>query len=90
MDVCVFCGFQTWGSGKGDKKTFGYDKKTSPDYMCISGADNGAIAALFQMPWIVSKNTQGAWSGNIYAKSVTINTGDIKNGYCYVALIKSS
>lgn len=79
----VFCGFQTWGSGKGDKKTFGYDKKKSPDYLCVSGADNGAIAALFQMPWIVSKNTQGAWEGNIYAKSVTINTGDIKNGYCY-------
>lgn len=79
----VFCGFQTWGSGKGDKKTFGYDKKKSPDYMCISGADNGAIAALYQMPWIVNKNSQGAWEGNIYAHSVTINTGDIKNGYCY-------
>ena len=79
----VFCGFQTWGSGKGDKKTFGYDKKKSPDYLCVSGADNGAIAALFQMPWIVSKNGQGAWEGNIYAHSVTINTGDIKNGYCY-------
>lgn len=79
----VFCGFQTWGSGKGDKKTFGYDKKKSPDYMCISGADNGAIAALYQMPWIVSKNSQGAWEGNIYPHSVTINTGDIKNGYCY-------
>lgn len=79
----AFCGFQTWGSGKGDKKTFGYDKKKSPDYMCISGADNGAVAALYQMPWIVSKNTQGAWEGNIYPKSVTINTGDIKNGYCY-------
>ena len=81
----VFCGFQTWGSGKGDKKTFGYDKKKSPDYLCVSGADNAAIAALFQMPWIVSKNAQGAWEGNIYAKSVTINTGDIKNGYCYKA-----
>ncbi len=79
----VFCGFQTWGSGKGDKKTFGYDKKKSPDYLCVSGADNGAIAALYQMPWIVRKNAQGAWEGNIYAKSVTINTGDIKNGYCY-------
>lgn len=79
----VFCGFQTWGSGKGDKKTFGYDKKKSPGYMCISGADNGAIAALFQMPWIVNKDAQGAWSGNIYPKSVTINTGDVKNGYCY-------
>lgn len=78
-----FCGFQTWGSGKGDKKTFGYDKKQSPDYMCISGADNGAIAALYQMPWIVEKNADGAWTGNIYAHSVTINTGDIKNGYCY-------
>lgn len=79
----VFCGFQTWGSGKGDKKTFGYDKKKSPDYMCVSGADNGSIAALFQMPWVVNKNAQGAWEGNIYAHSVTINTGDIKNGYCY-------
>lgn len=79
----VFCGFQTWGSGKGDKKTFGYDKKKSPGYMCVSGADNGAIAALFQMPWIVSKDERGAWSGNVYAKSVTINTGDVKNGYCY-------
>ena len=81
----IFCGFQTWGSGKGDKKTFGYDKKKHPDYMCVSGADNGAIAALFQMPWVVNKNAQGAWEGNIYPKSVTINTGDIKNGYCYKA-----
>jgi hypothetical protein len=79
----IFCGFQTWGSGKGDKKTFGYDKKKSPGYLCISGADNGAIAALFQMPWNVSQNADGAWEGNIYAKSVTINTGDVKNGYCY-------
>lgn len=81
----VFCGFQTWGSGKGDKKTFGYDKKKQPDYCCVSGADNGSIAALFQMPWIVDKNEDGAWEGNIYAKSVTINTGDVKNGYCYKA-----
>lgn len=79
----VFCGFQTWGSGKGDKKTFGYDKKKSPGYLCVSGADNGAVAALYQMPWDVSMNTQGAWEGNIYPKSVTINTGDVKNGYCY-------
>lgn len=79
----VFCGMQTWGSGKGDKKTFGYDKKTSPDYMCVSGADNGAIAALFQMPWQVSKKADGTWGGNLYASSVTINTGDTKNGYCY-------
>ena len=79
----MFCGFQTWGSGKGDKKTFGYDKKKSPGYLCVSGADNGAIAALYQMPWVVQQNSQGAWEGNIYAHSVTINTGDIKNGYCY-------
>lgn len=51
--------------------------------MCVSGADNGAIAALYQMPWVVQQNSQGAWEGNIYAHSVTINTGDIKNGYCY-------
>lgn len=81
----VFCGFQTWGSGKGDKHTFGYDNKNHPEYMCVSGADNGSTAALFQMPWVVSKNARGAWEGNIYPKSVIINTGDTKNGYCYKA-----
>ena len=25
----IFCGFQTWGSGKGDKQTFGYDKRNT-------------------------------------------------------------
>lgn len=80
----VFCGFNTWGSAKGDKKTFGYNKSSSPGYMCISGADNGSKSALFQMPWIVSKGPDGIWSGNIFPASVTLNTGSVKNGYCYM------
>ena len=79
----VFCGFQTWGSAKGDKKTFGFDKKKSPGYMCISGADNGSILALYQIPIIVQEQSNGLWTGNISYQQVTINTGDKKNGYCY-------
>lgn len=79
----VFCGFQTWGSSKGDKKTFGYDKKKSPGYMCVSGADNGSILALYQIPIIMQEQPNGLWSGNISYQQVTINTGDKKNGYCY-------
>lgn len=63
----VFCGFQTWGSGKGDKQTFGYHKKDDCGYLCVSGADNDKILTLFQMPW---------------NEDIVFNIGS-KSGYCY-------
>ena len=63
----VFCGFQTWGSGKGDKQTFGYHKKDDCGYLCVSGADNDKILTLFQMPW---------------NEDIVFNIG-AKSGYCY-------
>lgn len=47
----VFYGLVTFGPGKGDKPTFGYDKNVFPDYLMIEGSDNGAVLTLHQVPW---------------------------------------
>lgn len=46
-----FCGLYTYGAGKGDKPTFGYDKKAFPDYVIFEGSDNGTPLTGFQIPW---------------------------------------
>ena len=47
----VFYGLYTFGPGKGDKPTFGYDKKTFPDYLMIEGCDNGEPLTNHRIPW---------------------------------------
>ena len=32
-----FAGFQTWGSGKGDDSTSGYDEDLTPGYLMLEG-----------------------------------------------------
>lgn len=50
FENCYFLGFQTWGSGKGDEATSGYDD-TVPYYIMLEGADNANAAANFKVPW---------------------------------------
>ena len=45
-----FLGFQTWGSGKADDPTYGYDDSTL-EYLLVEGADNGSTGANFKQPW---------------------------------------
>lgn len=47
-----FKSFSTFGPGKGDKPTFGYDKTVFPDYVCIEGADNDRELVMGRVPWI--------------------------------------
>lgn len=47
----VFAGLCTFGPGKGDKPTFGYDKKKFPDYLMIEGCDNGEPLTNHRIPW---------------------------------------
>lgn len=47
----VFRGLATFGPGKGDKPTFGYDKKVFPDYLMIEGCDNGEPLTNHRIPW---------------------------------------
>jgi hypothetical protein len=51
FENCYFLGFQTWGSGKGDKATSGYDSEKTPYYLMMEGADNANAAANFKTPW---------------------------------------
>lgn len=48
-----FFGPMTWGSGKGDKLTFGYDKNhpVLKDYLMIEGTDQNPKLTLCQVPW---------------------------------------
>lgn len=47
-----FVSFSTFGPGKGDKPTFGYDKTKFPDYISIEGADNDRELVMCRVPWI--------------------------------------
>ena len=48
----VFIGLGTFGSGKADKPTFGYDKQKSPNMLMIEGSDNNPRLTKHQTPWI--------------------------------------
>lgn len=47
-----FASFMTFGPGKGDKPTFGFDTKKFPDYICIEGADNDRDLVMGRVPWV--------------------------------------
>lgn len=47
----MFAGFQTWGSAKGDKNTFGYSKKETPEYILLEGAENNGELCNWLAPW---------------------------------------
>lgn len=49
----MFAGFQTWGSAKGDKNTFGYSK-TTPKYILLEGAENNGELCNWLTPWCPS------------------------------------
>ena len=51
-----FMGIYTMGADKGDKNTFGYDKKTYPNYLAIEGSDNAPLLTLFRVPYNPNKN----------------------------------
>lgn len=46
-----FEGLATFGPGKGDAATFGFDKEAYPGYLCIEGADNDKPLLMHRVPW---------------------------------------
>jgi len=50
-DPWTFKYLMTFGAGKGDKPTFGFDKNTTPDMLMLEGANNDRPLALFRLPW---------------------------------------
>lgn len=63
-DPWTFRYLMTFGAGKGDKPTFGFNKKTTPHMLMVEGADNDRTLALFMAPWNSEVNynaSQEAW-----------------------------
>ncbi len=50
-DPWTFKYLMTFGAGKGDKPTFGFDKTTTPNFLMLEGANNDRPLALFKIPW---------------------------------------
>jgi hypothetical protein len=50
-DEPTFYGLYTFGPGKGDKPTFGYDKNVFPEYLMLEGCDNGTPLTNHRVPW---------------------------------------
>ena len=48
----VFKSFMTFGPGKGDEPTFGYDADALPNTVCVEGADNDKPMIMGRAPWI--------------------------------------
>lgn len=46
-----FQNLMTFGAGKGDKPTFGFNKNTTGHMLMVEGADNDVPLARFNMPW---------------------------------------
>ena len=66
-DPWVFRYMMTWGAGKGDKPTFGFNKNTTPHFLMVEGADNDRELANFKIPWnddIVYDPDAEAWMYN--------------------------
>ena len=64
----VFIGLGTFGSGKSDKPTFGYDKTKTPDMLMIEGSDNNPRLTKHQVPWIPGDvNYDAEEEGYVYA-----------------------
>lgn len=51
----VYQGPGTFGPGKMDDKTWGYDKKKFPHFMMIEGSDNNFALTDFRVPWQSSR-----------------------------------
>lgn len=46
-----FMGFQTWGAGKGDDASSGYDEDLTPEYLMLEGGENTDPSVNFRRPW---------------------------------------
>ena len=74
-DPWTFKYLMTFGAGKGDKPTFGFNKNTTPNMIMVEGADNDVPMALFATPWdnsVTYDTDEEAW---MYGNMKNINFG---------------
>ena len=74
-DPWVFKYLMTWGAGKGDKNTFGFNKSTTPDMLMLEGANNDRPLALFRVPWNEDITYSAADEAYMYNGQKQLNFG---------------
>lgn len=74
-DPWTFKYLMTFGAGKGDKPTFGFNKNTTPNMIMVEGADNDVPMALFSTPWDNSVTYDADKEAWMYGNRKNINFG---------------
>ena len=74
-DPWTFKYLMTFGAGKGDKPTFGFNKNTTPNMLMVEGADNDVPLALFATPWDNSVTYDADKEAWMYGNRINIDFG---------------
>lgn len=61
-----FMGFQTWGAGKGDDASSGYDEDITPEYLMLEGGENTDPSVNFRRPWQALQRASGVLGEDTY------------------------
>jgi hypothetical protein len=61
-----FMGFQTWGAGKGDDASSGYDEDKTPEYLMLEGGENTDPSVNFRRPWQALQRASGVLGEDTY------------------------
>jgi hypothetical protein len=61
-----FMGFQTWGAGKGDDASSGYDEDKTPEYLMLEGGENTDPSVNFRRPWQALQRATGVLGEDTY------------------------
>ena len=61
-----FMGFQTWGAGKGDDASSGYDSDKTPEYLLLEGGENTDPSTNFRRPWQSLQRATGVLGETTY------------------------
>lgn len=72
----IFYSMMTWGASKGDKPTFGYNKKFNPLFTMIEGSDNTRSLIECKVPWDDTHVEQIAWKDGEVDGPITYWEGD--------------
>lgn len=77
-----FEGLMTFGPGKGDKPTFGFDAEARPGYLCVEGADNNMPLLMHRVPWTVQEVTLEDGEDFMYdgSKQLSVVGGAVTEG----------
>ena len=78
-----FQNLMTFGPGKGDKPTFGFDKNATPHMLMVEGANNEEPLPFFNIPWdekVVYNPEKETWDyPNIDKKNINFGFGKTSN-----------